>query len=68
VSALQVLQGLPLPEDSDPSELLANDESARWALLPHFGQGASCPDWLIAFSNSNFRWHLSQTYSYIGII
>jgi hypothetical protein len=63
-----MLQELPFPESSEPLELLANDESARRALLPHFGQGASSPDWLIALSNSNFSWHLSQTYSYIGII
>jgi hypothetical protein len=65
---LQVLQALPFPEGSEPSELLANEEGARRALVPHFGQGASSSDWLIALSNSNFNRHLSQTYSYIGII
>jgi len=64
---LQLLQALPLPEGSEPLGLLTNAESARLALPPHFGQEASSPDWLMLLSNSNFDWHLSQTYSYIGI-
>jgi hypothetical protein len=66
LSELQVLQALP--EDSEPLEPLANLESARRTLPPQLGQLALSSEWLIALSNSNFNWQLSQTYSYIGII
>jgi hypothetical protein len=68
LSELQLLQELPPPENPGSSELQTKAESARRALPPQLGQAASSPDWLMLLSNSNFEWHLSQTYSYIGII
>jgi hypothetical protein len=64
----QVGQLFPAPENGEPSELLEKEESTRLALLPHLGQGASSPTWLIALSSSNLSPHSEQEYSYIGII
>jgi hypothetical protein len=64
----QLEQLFPPPKGDEPSELWQNDESTRLAFLPHLGQGASSPAWLIALSASNLSPHFGQEYSYIGII
>jgi len=65
---VQLAHTLPVPETDEPSELLENNESTRWALPPQLGHKAAPPAWLIGLSSSNLSSQSEQKYSYIGII
>jgi len=43
VSDVQLAHALPVSETGEPSELLENNESTRWALPPQLGHKAAPP-------------------------